>query len=220
MTYEHCYASLNVEGVACHIKGYFPWHSGRKRVESFIAARFHAAHGAHIHHFMPLLVALETDAGEILAIAGIRAAHLEPLFLEHYLNVPVEQVIASFTGENAQRTGVVEVGNLAAVKPGYGRYLFAALTDLLVAWDFKWLACTGITGVINIFHRLGMDPIAVAPALAAKIPGGGAGWGTYYDKNPQVLIGSVAKGNDLAIRSGILDRANYTRVEVANVLAA
>lgn len=220
MSYEHRYATLNIGGLACQIGGYCPWHPERKRVEAFIASRFLAAHGAQIQHFMPLLVALETDAGELLALAGIRAAHLEPLFLEHYLDGPVERAIASLTGIETPRSTVVEVGNLAAIKPGHGRYLFAALTDLLADWDFDWLACTGTTAVQNIFHRLGMMPLSVTPAQPDKIPGGGVEWGTYYSNHPRVMIGSVAKGRELAKLSGILDHVEYARVEDADVLTA
>lgn len=220
MSYDHRYAVLNIDGVVCQIRGYCQWHPERKRIERFIAERFHAAHAAQIQHFMPLLIALETTQGEILALVGIRGALLEPLFLEHYLSSPIERVIGQHMGTEPRRQHVVEVGNLAAVKPGHGRYLFAALTDLLTAWGYRWLACTGIASVINIFHRLGMEPLRVAPALADKIPGGGSEWGSYYAKNPQVLVGNIEKGRQLAERSGVLAHSQYVRTEVANALTA
>lgn len=220
MSYDHRYAVLNIDGVACQIRGYCAWHPERKRVERFIAERFHLAHGAHIQLFMPLLIALETDQGEILALVGIRGALMEPLFLEHYLTHPIERVISTHAATDTRRQAIVEVGNLAAVKPGYGRYLFAALTDLLTAWGYRWLACTGIASVINIFHRLGMEPIRVAPALAEKIPGGGQGWGDYYAKNPQVMVGDIEKGRQLALRYGLLAHTQYSRTEVTDALTA
>lgn len=220
MSYDHRYAVLNIDGEACQIRGYCQWHPERKRVEHFIAERFRAAHGAQVQQFMPLLIALEKTNGELLAIAGIRGAHLEPLFLEHYLSGSVESVIATALGVQPERQHIVEVGNLAAIKPGYGRFLFAALTDLLTAWDFRWLACTGIASVINIFHRLGMDPMRVAPALPEKIPGAGAGWGRYYDKQPHVMVGNIEKGRQLAERCGVLRLGEYRRMEDHNVLSA
>lgn len=220
MSYEHLYATLDIQGVACQIRGYCPWHPERKHVESFIAERFLMAHGAQLQQFMPLLVALETEQGELLALAGIRAAHLEPLYLEHYLPAPIERIIASAAGLEPHRSAIVEVGNLAAIKPGYGRYLFAALADLLSAWRFEWLACTGTTAVMNIFHRLGMAPLPVVQALPEKLPDGGADWGTYYNHHPRVMIGTMAKGRDQANRSGLLSRMAYSRVEAPNALIA
>lgn len=220
MSYDHRYAVLNIDGKACQIRGYCQWHPERKRVEQFISERFRTVHGAQLRHFMPLLVALENAEGDLLALAGIRSAQAESLFLEHYLPAPVERVIASYLGNDIRRQDVVEVGNLAAVKPGYGRYLFAALTDLLTAWQFHWLACTGIASVVNIFHRLGMEPVPVAPALPEKIPGGASGWGTYYDKQPRVLVGDIEKGRTRVERCGLLNACGYVRLEGQHVLSA
>lgn len=220
MSYDHRYAQLEIEGIACQIRAYCQWHPQRKQVERFIAERFHASHGAHIHQFMPVLVALETHEGELLALAGLRNAQHEALFLEHYLAQPIERVVSQQAGLEVRRQNVVEVGNLAAVKPGYTRYLFAALTDLLSSWGFQWLACTGIASVINIFHRLGMNPVRVAPALAEKIPGGGHGWGSYYQKDPQVMVGSIEKGRELAHRCGVLALCHYQRSEVCDARIA
>lgn len=220
MSSSHRYAELTIAGESCQIIGYCHWHPERKRIEQFIAQRFFAAHGAHVHHFMPLLVALENAAGEVLAVAGVRSAQQEPLFLEHYLNAPVERVIASHQPADCRRQDVVEVGNLAAMKPGYGRYLFAALTDLLTAWNFRWLACTGITGVVNVLRRLGINPLCVAPALPDRIPGGVADWGNYYDKQPQVMVGEIEQGRQRVEQCGLLQACSYQRLEHRDVLSA
>jgi len=220
MPHHHRYAVLNIDGETCRIQGYTPWHPERKRVEGFIAERFQLAHGAHVQHFMPLLVALEREDGTLLAIAGVRAANLEPLFLEHYLNAPIERVIEHWTQQQPPRHQIVEMGNLAAVKPGYSRYLFAAMSDLLMHWGYRWLACTAIANVINVFRRLGMDPLQVAEALPDKIPGGGAGWGDYYQKQPHVMFGNIEKGRLLTEKCGLLAHCGYNRLENAHALSA
>ncbi len=219
MSSSQRYAVLTIDGEPCHITGYLPWHPGRRQIEQFIAERFQAAHGACVQQFMPLLVTLETAAGEVRAVAGIRSAQRDALFLEHYLAAPVERVIATRLGVESRRQDVVEVGNLAAVKPGFGRYLFAALTDLLRAWNFRWLACTGIASVLNVFRRLGMDPVCVAPALPEKIPGA-AQWGSYYDKQPQVMVGEIERGRLLVEKTGVLQACSYQRLELDHVLSA
>src|SRR5690606_21151361 len=186
----------------------------------FIAERFEREHGAHLTHFMPLLVVLQNGQGDALAIAGVRSALMEPLFLEHYLDAPVEQVLQPLAGRHLPRHRIVEVGNLAAVQAGYARYLFAVMTDLLTVWKFEWLCCTGVTGVRNLFRRLEMEPVVIADANPQRIPGGLTQWGNYYQKNPLVLTGEIARGRQCVERTGLLTACDYQRVEFNDVLSA
>lgn len=214
------YAELTIDGARCPVVGYLPWHAGRYQVEGFIAERFEREHGAHLTHFMPLLVVLQNGQGDALAIAGVRSALMEPLFLEHYLDAPVEQVLQPLAGRHLPRHRIVEVGNLAAVQAGYARYLFAVMTDLLTTWKFEWLCCTGVTGVRNLFRRLEMEPVVIADANPHRIPGGLTQWGNYYQKNPQVLTGEIARGRQCVERTGLLTACDYQRVEFNDVLSA
>lgn len=214
------FAELTIEGARCPIVGYLPWHRQRESIEAYIAQRFHREYGARLSQFMPLLVVLENPQGEPLAIAGVRSALMEPLFLEHYLDAPVEQMLQPLAHGSVPRHQIVEVGNLAAVQSGYARYLFAAMTDLLMAWEFQWLCCTGVIGVRNLFRRLDMEPVVMAPARPERIPDGGKHWGNYYQKNPHVLVGEIRRGRDCVERCGFLAACDYERTEIANVLSA
>ena len=66
-------------------------HPQRKTVEAFIAQRFLAMHGAQITVFMPQLLVLFDDQGAVQAAVGMRDAGCERLFLEYYLDHPVER---------------------------------------------------------------------------------------------------------------------------------
>lgn len=220
MSAIHAYADLKIDGLPCQLVGYPRWHARRHELEQFIARRFRAEYGANPTHFMPLLVALQNHAGDVLALAGVRSALMEPLFLEHYLDAPVEQVLEPAAGRPLPRHQIVEMGNLAAVRPGHARYLFAAMTDLLLAWQFQWLCCTGVAGVRNLLRRLNMEPAVIALADARRVPDAARQWGRYYDKNPQVLAGEISQGRDCVARSGILERSDYVRLEPCNVLSA
>lgn len=214
------YAELTIDGARCPVMGYLPWHSRRLQVENFVAERFEREYGAHLTHFMPLLVVLQNLQGDALAIAGVRSALMELLFLEHYLDAPIEQLLQPLADHRLPRHRIVEVGNLAAVKPGYARYLFAVMTDLLTAWEFEWLCCTGVTGVRNLFRRLDMDPVVIANADPLRVAGGTTHWGSYYQKNPQVLAGEIARGRLCVERRGLLTACDYQRVERDDVLSA
>ena len=65
----------------------------RAEFEAFIQHRFHKAHNADINHFMPELFGLHDEAQTLCAVAGVRKAMSGPLFLEHYLDDPIERAI-------------------------------------------------------------------------------------------------------------------------------
>ena len=89
----------------------------RAEAEAFVRRRFLRSHGAHIATFMPTLLLLTDADSELAAVAGFRCAAHEPLFLERYLPVPIEQALTSQMGAHARRAEIVEVGNFAAIDP-------------------------------------------------------------------------------------------------------
>ena len=93
-------------------------HPRRQEVEQFIADRFFESHRATITSFMPLLIGIMNAENEFVAAVGIREADEEALFLEHYFDLPIERVInacAPIEFRPVQRSGIVEIGNLASI---------------------------------------------------------------------------------------------------------
>ena len=70
----------------------------RAEVESFVRETFALAYGASVRSFMPRLLAVCRKDGDLLAAFGVRSARDEKLFLENYLDQPVEQAIEEKTG--------------------------------------------------------------------------------------------------------------------------
>ncbi len=217
---DQIFAELTLGGQSLRVVGYLPWHEGRSKVERFIAARFQKAHGALIQAFLPTLVSLESDRGKIHAAIGVRCAQTEKLFLEQYLSQPIEEAISNHGRVLCSRRDVIEVGNLAGGQRGISRYFFAILTAVLQKWGARWLACTGTREVSNVFSRLGISPIEVSAAHADSLPNGDAGWGTYYDHQPVVMIGDIAAGFKRIEQTGFLRRCGYQAVEANDVLIA
>ncbi len=89
----------------------------RAQVEDYIAAVFARHYGARIRHFKPHLLAMHGEDGRILAALGLRSAASGPLFLETYLDLPVEQRLSAVCGQGVRRGDIVEVGNLASRHP-------------------------------------------------------------------------------------------------------
>jgi len=172
-------------------------HPRRRQVEQFIAQRFLEVHGARIPGFMPELIALFNDNGEILAAVGIRGASSDSLFLEHYLDAPVEQAILNNTDRPMalpQRDQIVEIGNLASIDRRASRELFTLLAGLLHARNFEWAVFTGCTSLHRMFKTLGIETLYLGRALQSQLPADEQTWGSYYEDSPRVVAGKVSRG--------------------------
>ncbi|MCB1734684.1 MAG: thermostable hemolysin [Gammaproteobacteria bacterium] len=168
----------------------------RHQVEAFIHDHFAQIHGADVRKYLPALMSLRSDDGNLLGALGLRAAAGETLYLEHYLDRPIEQVLAGAVGTSVSRDGVIEVGNLAVGAPGGGRWLITALTAFLHAADQQWAVFTCGPRLRNAFTRLGIDLADLGPARPDRLPDGEASlWGNYYDQGPHVMAARVVQSH-------------------------
>ena len=187
-----------------------PGSARRVALEQFVCQRFELQHGARIRHFMPCLFGLENQIGQLLGAVGVRSGNSGPLFLERYLNEPIQTAIGSRLGNTEPGRGeLVEVGNLAADSPGAARLLIVALTDLLVALGFRWVTFTGTPPLLNSFQRLGLTPIALGEADPARMGEELADWGSYYDNRPLVMAGDIHGGHQRLLQLGAYPRLGH-----------
>jgi hypothetical protein len=126
--------------------------------------------------------------------AGYASAGTQVLFLEQYLDCPIERAIAAALGRPVARPGIVEVGNLAAVSAGMARVLIPQLARYLHRLGYKWVAFTATRALRNSFQRLGLRPLSLTRADPRRLRDGAAAWGTYYDNDPVVMAGKVSHG--------------------------
>jgi hypothetical protein len=164
----------------------------RAVLERFIAARFQRAYGARLTHFLPELLGLRDGAGELQAAVGYAGAAGGPLFLEQYLDAPVEKLLSHALGCPVARERVVEVGNFAAVRAGVARRLIPALARRLRELGFEVAVFTATRELRNAFLRLKLWPLLLAPADPGRLGAGAAGWGSYYAHSPTVMGGRIA----------------------------
>jgi hypothetical protein len=168
----------------------------RAGIEDFIRHCFAAAHGASISHFMPRLFSLRAKRGDLIAAFGLRAASNSQLFLENYLDRPVEAILQARLGHDVRRDEIIEVGNLSALYPGAARWLIVALTAMLHREGYKWVVFTGTAAVRNGFSRLGLRPVELGVASLERLPADEhASWGRYYENTPMVMAGDIAYGH-------------------------
>lgn len=191
----------------CEVK---PGSKAASSVTEFIRRRFFQAYGAQPELTVRRLLVLTTRQGALLAAVGVRNASNERLFLEDYIDTPVETVIPVETGETRVRRGeVVEIAHLAGVEAGVSRHLFAGLTLWLHSLGYQWIAFTGTDQLRNSFRRLGIVAHVIAPADPTRLPDGARGWGSYYDHHPMVMAVNVLEGLQALEKSGLLRRARW-----------
>ncbi len=172
---------------------------GRPRLEAFIRSVYARCYRARVKSFAPTLAAWE-DRGEVLAAAGYRFA-IDPLFLERYLDQPIEVALAP--SRPLLRAQVVEVGNFASARAGEGRRLLLALAAHLAAQDVQWVAGTVTAELRQVVVRLGLGVVALAPAHPGRLGADARQWGSYFDHDPIVVAGHLpAALHTLRLRSG------------------
>jgi len=162
----------------------------RTEVEAFIRASFAQHYNASIPVLAPNLMFLDED-GRILAAAGWRAAGLQPLYLERYLDQPIEKAVARLAGQPVSRERIVEVGNLAAGRPGSGINVIRALARDLDRQGFEWVVFTATRALVGIFARLGLPLLTLGVADPARLGPEALAWGSYYETGPIVVAGRI-----------------------------
>lgn len=173
----------------------------RAETEQFIRDIFYQVCGAKVRFFLPVLMSLRDPDGKLIAACGIRNAGTERLFLENYMDKPVEELLSERVGSRIQRSDIVEIGNYSVAEMGMSRLLISAIFDQLHATSKQWAVFTAVQIVRNALIKSDIIPIPLCDADINKLPPAEQSeWGSYYEQNPQVM----------AVRR--IDRRNESRV--------
>jgi hypothetical protein len=166
-----------------------PSHPRRNEAERLIQQRFELTHAASIRTFMPSLLLYVDGSGTLQGVAGIRNAAAGALFLERYLQTPIESAIALRTGAKVQRGQVVEIGNFACLRPHAATRFVASLPRFLIGQGHTWVTFTATTAVRRILKCLRARCANLGRADGACAGRGSDDWGRYYDSDPHVMAG-------------------------------
>lgn len=172
-------------------------HADKSRavVERFISRRFEESFGSRVLTFMPRLFSLRDQNGRICGAFGLRSGQSR-LFLEQYLDRPIETIVTARTGMRAERREIVEIGHFSGAFPGAVRTMIGLLTEQLYQEGYAWVAFTGTASLRNAFSRMGLPILDIQPARAECLPAEErAAWGSYYEHAPHVVIGQVGVGH-------------------------
>jgi hypothetical protein len=164
-------------------------------VRAFVADRFAEQHGAkpcmdygHWH-------VVQASSEKPMAVLAVRSAGDEPLFLESYFSMPIEQIVSQAFDRPIGRDAIVEIGCLAAAPtPAMLRLWSEAAVSLS---DRHEIAVATLTLPLRkMFARVGLSFIELAVADPQRLHDEARGrWGRYYETQPIVCAGDILAGS-------------------------
>ena len=168
----------------------------RNSLEARVRSGFGHHFNACIEGFMPDLAVYEHATGAS-GVIGVRSAAEEHLFLESYLDLPVETVIHLSSGETAVRGSIAEVGQFVVDDRDIVADFFRDLVPFLQSQGFTWVCFTGTNRIRALLARIGFAGFPVTLATEARLADAKNRWGTYYEHEPVVIIGKLSdpRGN-------------------------
>lgn len=164
-------------------------HPRRIEAERLVQERFELTHAARVRTFMPSLLLFTDRSAALWGVAGARSAAGEPLFLERYLDAPIEHAIAARTGAKVRRNQIVEIGNFACLKPHVATRFVASLPRFLIGQGHTWVTFTATSSVRRILKCLGARCVDLGRAEGACAGSAADDWGRYYESDPHVMAG-------------------------------
>lgn len=161
---------------------------------ALLEARIRSGFGMHfdacIEGFMPRFAHYRHRSGAT-GVIGVRRAADGPLFLESYLNAPVQSIIAGTTGAPVARDRIAEVGQFVVDDRDIVTSFFRDLVPFLTENGFDWVCFTGTDRIRALLARIGFRGLPLARADETRVLGSADYWGRYYDFDPVVILGRL-----------------------------
>lgn len=162
----------------------------RTELESRIRAGFGQHFQACIEGFMPEL-AVYRHASGAEGVIGIRSARAERLFLESYLDLPIEVAVSRCAATRVRRDQIAEVGQFVISDRESVSDFFRDLVPFLRSQGFHWVCFTGTDRIRALLSRIGFEGRPVATATRDRVGSSDDDWGSYYDHEPVVIVGKL-----------------------------
>uniref|UniRef100_UPI0035CBB427 thermostable hemolysin n=1 Tax=uncultured Sphingomonas sp. TaxID=158754 RepID=UPI0035CBB427 len=161
-------------------------------IRHLITERYNTHHGAVPATDYPEYLTVDGLLGPF-ATLGVRRASESRLFLERYLDAPVEQVLSLRLGRAVERHAIVELGDHASLRPAATIALWRRAADELA--DQAFFAVAVLTAPLRaMFRRLELSIVELAPAQPERLGRAAEDWGRYYTLDPVLCAGDIAAG--------------------------
>lgn len=192
----------------------------RSLVERFIAREFMTRYNASLQVYLPFLLASFQNE-EVNAALGFKLAAEEPLFLEQYLDKPIERSLPANTN-SITREQIAEVGNLAMSFRAVSPLLFIVVAAILHKAGLSYVVFTATTQVRKLLEKLQLVTDVIGPADPSRLADKGQSWGSYYQHQPIILGGWLNEAvNHLrkheVIRAALNHHADFINETAARV---
>jgi hypothetical protein len=179
----------------------------RSSVEDAIRAVYRDRYGARLACFPEVLVAEITPWGTIECAAGLRFG-CHRLFLEYYLDIPVELALERRFGRRIDRRRAVEVCHLVASAPKSSLPFVHRIVEYVESEDAEWAVFTATKPLRALLRKERLKMVELAPAQRVRVPNP-ADWGTYFEHDPRVMA-----VNRSALFENVHLRAEPARISV------
>jgi hypothetical protein len=135
-------------------------------------------------------------------VAGVRGAHEGRLYLEQYLDRPIEQSLATAVAargiDRVGRHEIAEVGNLAGASCRAAMRMVAHIPAYLTGERYSWIVFTATSAVRQVLAGFGAPLVELARAECASVRDSRDEWGRYYETDPRVCAGYLRDAERLA----------------------
>ena len=167
----------------------------RHEIEQFVHDVFAKTYGADVQQFMPDLISLRDENDLLVAAFGMRKAVGASLFLEKYLDAPIETLLSNKFNKLITRQQITEIGNLAVSNVRNAGMLIAHVIQHSLDIGVEWCVATAHHSLQNGLVKGGRDVYAIQVADKTRLSQAEQlSWGSYYDNAPQVVaVRGIAK---------------------------
>jgi len=160
----------------------------RDEIERFIIDTLHHTYGADVKRFKPYLMSLRDHENKLIAVCGLHSAATEKLFLESFLDKPIESLLTAHTGTPVKRADIVEIDNFSVAEMCMSHHLVTAINDQLYFTAKQWAVLTATPILFEVFVKFGIQPEIIADAdIRLLNPEDRRAWGSYFEQKPQIM---------------------------------
>lgn len=163
-----------------------------QQLRDFVIDRFSAVHAAIPCVDYPQWSRVDRLDTRPSATLGYREAAAGPLFLETYLDRPVEDCVSAVMGRDIPRHAIVEIGCLAAM-PSRALVQLWCDTAKALQGSHQFAVATLTRPLRKMLERAGLPLVPIAKAEAALV-NNAESWGGYYQLDPVICAGDIAAG--------------------------
>jgi hypothetical protein len=160
----------------------------------FSAREYRRHFDCELRDFYPAYFCL-SKGSRLLAVCGYRVGN-EALFLEQYLDQPIENLLDAGRACPIPRQAIVEIGGFALRGHAVALPFMVRLAPAFRALGFSHAVCTATLPIRRCLRSLGVPTQVLGRADPSRLAHSSSNWGKYYAMRPSVISGSIDSAMD------------------------